>query len=83
MSKIVILQSPEFITEHPLEPILRKVTQLNQINPDIHKMSEDFKKEGVEFKIDFGKTENNEPLVAFIFGDIPLIGIKDITNNSK
>ena len=76
MAIIVILQDPYFIMQHPLEPILRKVTQINRANPDVTKMSEDFKKENVDFKIDIGKNSNGETITAFIFGDIPLIGIK-------
>lgn len=76
MAKIVILQSPYFIVEHPLEPILRKVTQKHQKDPDVTKMSEDFKKEGVEFIIDTGKNSKDETITTFIFDGIPIIGIK-------
>ena len=76
MAKIVILQTPEFIMQHPLEPILRKVTQQNRENPDIIKMSEDFKNEGVEFTIEIGKNKNEETITAFIFDGTPIIGIK-------
>ena len=76
MAKIVILQEPHFIMQHPLEPILRKVTQQNQENPDVTKMSEDFKNEGVEFTIDIGKNDKDETITAFIFDGIPIIGIK-------
>ena len=76
MAKIVILQNPYFIMQHPLEPILRKVTQKHQKDPDVTKMSEDFKEEGVEFVIDTGKNSKDETITAFIFGGIPIIGIK-------
>ena len=76
MAKIVILQSPYFIVEHPLEPILRKVTQKHQKDPDITKVSEDFKKEGVEFIISTVKNSKDETITAFIFGGIPIIGVK-------
>ena len=76
MAKIVILRSPEFIMQHPLEPILKKVTQQNRENPDVVKMSEDFKNEGVEFTIDMGKNGKDETITTFIFDGIPIIGIK-------
>lgn len=50
------------------------LTQRHQKDPDVTKMSEDFKEEGVEFIIDTGKNSKDETITAFIFGGIPIIG---------